>query len=59
MISPPAVRRARPEDAPAMAQVLVRCWQETYRGIMRDAVLDDPGLVAATIRAATRVPVLV
>jgi ribosomal protein S18 acetylase RimI-like enzyme len=34
------------EDAAAMARVNVRCWQETYRGIMSDAVLDDPGLPA-------------
>ena len=30
-----------------MAQVVVRCWQETYRGLMSDAVLDDPGFPAA------------
>ena len=29
-----------------MAQVVVRSWRETYRGLMPDAVLDDPGLVA-------------
>jgi GNAT superfamily N-acetyltransferase len=28
-----------------MARVIVRSWRETYRGIMRDEVLDDPGLV--------------
>ena len=33
-----------------MARVNVRCWQETYRGLMSDAVLDDPGLVAARER---------
>jgi ribosomal protein S18 acetylase RimI-like enzyme len=33
-----------------MARVNVRCWQETYRGLMPDAVLDDPGLVAARER---------
>ena len=33
-----------------MARVIVRCWQETYRGLMPDAVLDDPGLVAARER---------
>jgi hypothetical protein len=26
-----------------MARVNVRSWQETYRGLMSDAVLDDPG----------------
>jgi len=33
-----------------MARVNVRCWQETYRGLMSDAVLDDPGLLAARER---------
>lgn len=33
-----------------MALVIVRCWQETYRGLMSDAVLDDPGLLAARER---------
>ena len=33
-----------------MAQVNVRCWQETYRGLMSDAVLDDPGFPAARER---------
>jgi GNAT superfamily N-acetyltransferase len=33
-----------------MAQVIVRCWQETYRGLMPDTVLDDPGLLAARER---------
>ncbi|QEO10886.1 GNAT family N-acetyltransferase [Protaetiibacter larvae] len=28
-----------------MADVHVRSWRETYRGIMRDAVLDDPELL--------------
>jgi len=27
-----------------MANVHVRCWRETYRGLMSDAVLDDPDL---------------
>ncbi|AXO36583.1 GNAT family N-acetyltransferase [Micromonospora sp. B006] len=40
------VRSARAEDAAGMARVHVRCWQETYRGLMPDAVLDDPGLPA-------------
>lgn len=39
---PPAVRRARIEDVTQMARVIVECWQETYRGLMPDAVLDDP-----------------
>ena len=33
-----------------MALVHVRCWQETYRGLMSDAVLDDPGFLAARER---------
>jgi GNAT superfamily N-acetyltransferase len=33
-----------------MARVHVRCWRETYRGLMPDAVLDDPGLLAARER---------
>lgn len=33
-----------------MARVNVRCWQETYRGLMPDAVLDAPGLLAARQR---------
>jgi len=33
-----------------MARVNVRSWQETYRGLMSDAVLDDPGTLAARER---------
>ncbi|WP_239169618.1 GNAT family N-acetyltransferase, partial [Paractinoplanes deccanensis] len=44
------VRVARAEDAARMARVNVRCWRETYRGRMRDEVLDDPGLVTARER---------
>src|SRR4051794_10630377 len=33
-----------------MARVNVRCWQETYRGLVSDAVLDDPGFLAARER---------
>ena len=46
MDSPLTVRAARVDDAAGMARVLVRSWQETYRGLMRDEVLDDPGLIA-------------
>jgi GNAT superfamily N-acetyltransferase len=42
-----SVRPAGVEDAVQMAYVNVRCWQETYRGLMPDAVLDDPGFLAA------------
>jgi ribosomal protein S18 acetylase RimI-like enzyme len=44
------VRPARIEDVAQMARVIVRCWQETYRGLMPDAVLDDPGFPAARER---------
>jgi len=40
------VRLAEPADAPNMARVIVDTWRETYRGMMSDAVLDDPGLLA-------------
>ena len=33
-----------------MAGVNVRCWQETYRGLMPDAVLNAPGFLAARER---------
>jgi len=42
----PTVRPARIEDVEQMAQVIVTCWQETYRGLMADAVLDDPDFVS-------------
>jgi ribosomal protein S18 acetylase RimI-like enzyme len=48
--SPLTVRSARIEDGAQMARVNVRCWQETYRGLMSDAVLDDPGLLAVRER---------
>jgi len=44
MTSPVTVRAARVDDAAEMARVLVRSWRETYRGLMRDEVLDDPRL---------------
>jgi GNAT superfamily N-acetyltransferase len=44
------VRPARVEDVAQMARVNVGCWQESYRGLMSDAVLDDPGLLAARER---------
>ncbi|WP_311213583.1 MULTISPECIES: GNAT family N-acetyltransferase [unclassified Arthrobacter] len=39
------VRRAEPADAPGMARVHVDTWRETYRGVMSDSELDDPGLL--------------
>lgn len=44
------IRPARPEDAAAMAQVNVQSWRETYRGLMPDARLDDPGFLTARER---------
>jgi ribosomal protein S18 acetylase RimI-like enzyme len=44
------IRTARIEDAAQMARVHVLSWQETYRGLMSEAVLDDPGLLAARER---------
>ena len=38
-----------------MARVHVRCWQETYRGLMPDAVPGDPGFPAARVRMRTEV----
>ncbi|MEG3613684.1 GNAT family N-acetyltransferase [Isoptericola haloaureus] len=54
-MSSPRVRPARPDDATAMARVHVRCWQQTYRGLMPDHVLDDPGFVDARQRLWTHV----
>jgi len=50
MSSSLTVRPARATDVAQMARVNVRCWQETYRGLMSDAVLDDPDLLAARER---------
>jgi GNAT superfamily N-acetyltransferase len=47
------VRPARVQDVTQMARVHVRCWQETYRGLMPDAVLNDPGFPAARERMWT------
>jgi len=47
------VRPAQVHDVAQMARVHVRCWQETYRGLMPDAVLDDPALPAARERMWT------
>jgi len=51
--SPLLVRPARVQDVRQMAHVHVRCWQETYRGLMPDAVLDDPGFPDARERMWT------
>ena len=39
------VRPAEPADASGMAKVHVDTWRETYRGLMSDSELDDPGLL--------------
>jgi ribosomal protein S18 acetylase RimI-like enzyme len=53
VVSSLLVRPARVQDVGQMARVHVRCWQETYRGLMPDAVLDDPGFLAARERMWT------
>jgi GNAT superfamily N-acetyltransferase len=55
MESSTTVRPAQAQDIAQMARVHVRCWQETYRGLMADAVLDDPGFTAARERMWTAV----
>jgi GNAT superfamily N-acetyltransferase len=47
------VRPAQVQDIAQMARVHVRCWQETYRGLIPDAVLDDPSFPAARERMWT------
>jgi GNAT superfamily N-acetyltransferase len=49
------VRPARVQDVSQMARVHVQTWQETYRGLMPDVVLDDPGFPAARERMWTEV----
>ena len=49
------VRPARVRDVRQIARVHVRCWQETYRGLMPDAVPGDPGFPAARVRMWTEV----
>ena len=44
------VRPAWVDDVAQMARVNVRCWQETYRGLMSATMLDDPGFLAARER---------
>lgn len=36
-----SIRLARPEDAQQLAEVHIRAWHETYRGIMPDKSLDE------------------
>ncbi|MFE5671010.1 GNAT family N-acetyltransferase [Agromyces sp. NPDC056523] len=44
------VRAARAGDAREMARVIVRSWRETYRGVVPDRILDDPGFEDARER---------
>ena len=44
------IRPARVEDVVQMARVNVWCWQETYRGLISDAELDDPGFLTVRER---------
>ena len=39
------VRPARAQDAAEIAAVIVQSWRETYRGIVPDRMLDDPGFL--------------
>jgi GNAT superfamily N-acetyltransferase len=48
------IRIAEAEDAPRLAFVHVRSWQETYRGMMPDEVLDAPDFVARRDRFWSR-----
>jgi ribosomal protein S18 acetylase RimI-like enzyme len=38
--TPCSIRRARPDDAPALADVKISSWRATYPGMSPDAVLD-------------------
>lgn len=49
------IRTPRPDDVTALASVHVRSWQETYRGLMPDDVLDRPDAVADRERFWTSV----
>jgi hypothetical protein len=49
------IRPGQVEDVAQMGRVHVRCWQETYQGLMPDAVLDDLGFPAARVRMWTQV----
>ncbi|WP_298462393.1 GNAT family N-acetyltransferase [uncultured Cellulomonas sp.] len=46
MDSEVVVRSARLDDAFALARVHVGTWRETYRGVMRDVVLEAPDFIA-------------
>jgi ribosomal protein S18 acetylase RimI-like enzyme len=44
------VRAAVDRDVPLMARLHVESWRETYRGVMADAVLDDPEFIPRRAR---------
>ena len=47
---PNRIRIARLSDAAAIAELHVRTWQTTYRGLLPDALLDELDVVARTKR---------
>ena len=49
------VRAAVDRDVPQIARLHVESWRETYRGLMADAVLDDPEFVSRRERFWTAV----
>ncbi|MCY7403617.1 MAG: GNAT family N-acetyltransferase [Cryobacterium sp.] len=50
MSTQPTIRSALPKDAAEMVRIHVTSWQETYRGLMSDEMLDDPKLVSTRKR---------
>ena len=48
-----SIRPATERDVPQMARVHVESWRETYRGIVQDSVLDDPGFIGRRERLWT------
>jgi len=44
------IRSAAPADAEAVAAVHVASWQDTYRGVFPDEVLDGPGMADNRLR---------
>jgi GNAT superfamily N-acetyltransferase len=46
----PEIRRAVLADAPVLAALNAQAWQETYRGLLPDQLLDDPDFAAGRER---------
>ena len=46
MSTAPRVRTAVADDVPQIARLHVETWRETYRGLMSDQILDDPGFLS-------------